>query len=304
MQLNGDWHFIKLAPGLDIHGGVSVETRDDRFVVELPPGISLTLLFEGSLDFAIGGQFCELRACEDAVQCCGFFLNSPDVLTRQLHRNRRISKLTLFITSDWLAQHCPQLLGELQSDSARHGALRQFRLENIDRRELLSWLSEAPACAAQALRREARVLELIATLSDAYSQAAQARSGEANMVTRQVQIPAPVLRCKEAIDNCPPGEILTLSSLAGKLYTSASTLQRHFKNAYGVTVMEYVRHKRMADAGLAIARGGLPLDHVAERAGYRHTENFITAFRRHYGSTPAQFRRQHQRRVAGAAGLQ
>lgn len=295
-HIKGDWHFVMISPGLELHGGDSIEVRDDRFVVELPPGLSLTLLFGGSVDFAIGGRFCELIAQENAIQCCGFFLSQPEVLTRQLHRDRRVSKLTLFITLNWLETHCPQLLTELEQRGVGHCQIRQFVMRDIDRAEIMAWLSTPPNQAAGSLIREARVLELLARLTLAFASPSVDDAVPASIVTRQVAIGPAIERCKRLLDTESSGHFFRLESLARQLHTSPSTLQRHFKNAYGVTVMEYVRQRRMAQAGAVIAKSELPIDHVAEQAGYRHTENFITAFRRHYGKTPADFRRQHRRR--------
>ncbi|AQU84195.1 MULTISPECIES: helix-turn-helix transcriptional regulator [unclassified Halomonas] len=77
----------------------------------------------------------------------------------------------------------------------------------------------------------------------------------------------------------------TLQRLADRAAMSPSTLLRHFKMAYGLAPIDYLRKRR-----LSLARELLLCGHSVQQAahlsGYRHASNFITAFKKNYGISP------------------
>lgn len=77
----------------------------------------------------------------------------------------------------------------------------------------------------------------------------------------------------------------TLQRLADRAAMSPSTLMRHFKMAYGLAPIDYLRKRR-----LSLARELLLCGHSVQQAahlsGYRHASNFITAFKKNYGISP------------------
>ncbi len=83
---------------------------------------------------------------------------------------------------------------------------------------------------------------------------------------------------------------LTIGLIAREVGCSASTLQRHFKTHFGMTVFDFIRQKRLEAARTALADDGIPISHAAHLAGYNNISSFTTAFRRAYGVTPKQVR--------------
>ncbi len=83
---------------------------------------------------------------------------------------------------------------------------------------------------------------------------------------------------------------LTIDLIAGDVGCSASTLQRHFKTHFGMTVFDFIRQKRLEAARSALAGNGIPISHAAHMAGYNNISSFTTAFRKAYGMTPKQVR--------------
>ena len=80
---------------------------------------------------------------------------------------------------------------------------------------------------------------------------------------------------------------LTLEQLAKSHNISISTLQRRFKYCCGTTVNEYIRALRLEYAKTAIIEGK-SIGEAAYMAGYNHSSNFITAFKKQFNATPKE----------------
>ncbi|MBX9464769.1 MAG: AraC family transcriptional regulator [Aquamicrobium sp.] len=83
---------------------------------------------------------------------------------------------------------------------------------------------------------------------------------------------------------------LTIDVIAREAGSSVSTVQRHFKEHFGVTISDFIRKQRLDMARAALARDGIPVSHAAHLAGYNNISSFTTAFRKAYGVTPKQVR--------------
>ena len=81
---------------------------------------------------------------------------------------------------------------------------------------------------------------------------------------------------------------ICLNQVARASAMSASVLQRRFKEHTGVTVFEYVRNRRLERVRDALSKDGISISEAAFMAGYNHTSNFITAFKRRFGVTPGE----------------
>ncbi|HMB42389.1 MAG TPA: AraC family transcriptional regulator [Luteimonas sp.] len=84
------------------------------------------------------------------------------------------------------------------------------------------------------------------------------------------------------------GHPWTMAALAKEAALSRSVFFERFTKAVGVPPMEYLLGWRMAVAKELLRRGGLTIDEVAERVGYRSASTFSTAFRRLYGRSPSR----------------
>ncbi|MEP7452755.1 AraC family transcriptional regulator [Phyllobacterium sp. SB3] len=87
------------------------------------------------------------------------------------------------------------------------------------------------------------------------------------------------------------GEELTIETIARECGGSVSSIQRHFKEHYGVTVFEFIRRSRLELAYDALEREGATIGQAAHLAGYNTPSNFTTAFKKTYGVSPKYKRR-------------
>ena len=83
---------------------------------------------------------------------------------------------------------------------------------------------------------------------------------------------------------------LTIAMIAREAGASASTVQRQFKEHFGITIFDFIRQERLEAARAALASEGIPISHAAHLAGYNNISSFTTAFRRAYGVTPSRVR--------------
>ena len=82
----------------------------------------------------------------------------------------------------------------------------------------------------------------------------------------------------------------TLSTLARAVGTNEHTLKRGFKAAYGMPVFTYWRSLRMQQARKMLAQEGCTVKEVAHHLGYAEPHHFTTAFKRHFGTLPSQWK--------------
>jgi AraC-like DNA-binding protein len=82
----------------------------------------------------------------------------------------------------------------------------------------------------------------------------------------------------------PPG----IAELASQVGMCQSRLYRCFKEVYGVTPFEYLRHKRLETARRLLDRNEMNVTHVAYTVGYSSLSHFTKAFKQHTGYLPGR----------------
>src|ERR1700726_3526439 len=85
---------------------------------------------------------------------------------------------------------------------------------------------------------------------------------------------------------------LTLDDIAAIGGVSRFHMVRAFAAATGLSVMRYVRARRLSEAARALANGAPDILGVALDAEYGSHEAFTRAFREHFGLTPDAVRAQ------------
>lgn len=83
-----------------------------------------------------------------------------------------------------------------------------------------------------------------------------------------------------------PAHSHTLQGLAAMAAMSPSSLRHKFRLAFGQSVFDYLRERRLTQAREYL-RQGFSVQQAAHLVGYRHSTNFATAFRRHFGMAPS-----------------
>lgn len=90
-------------------------------------------------------------------------------------------------------------------------------------------------------------------------------------------------------------ELSSLKELAKRCGVHPVFLARTFRRHHGCTVGEYVRRLRVERAMERLARSDDSLAVIALEVGFADFSHFARVFKRHTGSTPGRFRREHGR---------
>ncbi len=101
-----------------------------------------------------------------------------------------------------------------------------------------------------------------------------------------------VHRAQDAIA-ADPAHPWTIAELAELAYSSPRHLARLFQLHTGTTPGAYINSLRVALARQLLTNTQLPLDHVAERAGFGSSRNLRWVWRRYSAMAPANWRRRH-----------
>jgi AraC-like DNA-binding protein len=87
----------------------------------------------------------------------------------------------------------------------------------------------------------------------------------------------------------------TLRRIARSVGLGEKALTRGFKTVYGETVFDFSLRCRMQYALTLLRDRHWLVDRVSEAVGYSHPTSFATAFRRHFGVRPREFKRVRNR---------
>lgn len=87
---------------------------------------------------------------------------------------------------------------------------------------------------------------------------------------------------------------VTLEELAGTFHLSAPYLSKYIKERTGATFQETVKKVRMKKARAMLKETNQTVESIAACVGYETVEHFNRLFKKIYGMTPVQFRRQHK----------
>lgn len=89
----------------------------------------------------------------------------------------------------------------------------------------------------------------------------------------------------------------TVAELAEMTALSERHLLRVFKQAKGVSLVDFIRQTRLERARQLLDATDLPLKEVAYRLGFSSHASFTTAFGREMNVTPGEYRRESRRKV-------
>ena len=86
-------------------------------------------------------------------------------------------------------------------------------------------------------------------------------------------------------------EDITIEQLADIVHLSPSYFMSRFRQAAGISAMEYVTHTRIKAACLALQKDNRTSSEIAYECGYKNLSNFNRHFLRIVGCTPREYRK-------------
>ena len=86
-------------------------------------------------------------------------------------------------------------------------------------------------------------------------------------------------------------EPISLETVAQQFFVSKEHLSRSFKSQTGENLSDYIVKKRMEKARELIVQDGISIKNAAELAGYVDLAYFYRVFKKHFGVTPGELRK-------------
>ena len=86
-------------------------------------------------------------------------------------------------------------------------------------------------------------------------------------------------------------QALTLEALSRVASLSPSYLTKAFKKETGMTLFQYIAHLRCRQAARMLRDSRASIQDISGYVGYEDNNYFVKVFRRQYGVTPSEYRR-------------
>lgn len=84
---------------------------------------------------------------------------------------------------------------------------------------------------------------------------------------------------------------LDVVSVSREMGMSRSVLYRKIKSISGYTIQEFVKVCKLKKAANALINGNMSIAEIAYSSGFSNSKHFSTSFRKHFGVTPTEFRK-------------
>ena len=99
-----------------------------------------------------------------------------------------------------------------------------------------------------------------------------------------------VEKMKDRIDKSY-STLLSLNQIVDNLYVSPNYANKLFHEQYGITLYDYLQNVRVNEAMRLLTTTNLKHSEIAEKVGYQSSTYFTTAFKKHVGLSPKEYRR-------------
>jgi AraC-like DNA-binding protein len=206
-------------------------------------------------------------------------LGEPMRFTTHFRAGQTCDMSGFFIEADGLAP----LLDDLQLaplPCCRCGLqFRQFERAERLRTALLDLAVNPYTGALGRLYAEARILAAVFEIATGLDGAQSACPTLSRLRREQAERAQAMLESALAD---PP----TIGQIARDIGVNETTLRRSFKQVFGVTIIDYLRDRRLDVARTLLRENRLTVAQIAYRVGFASPANFATAYRRRFGHPP------------------
>ncbi|MDR0376014.1 MAG: helix-turn-helix domain-containing protein [Treponema sp.] len=138
-----------------------------------------------------------------------------------------------------------------------------------------------------------REIEAASAVSELNSLAPKMLRGYCRLVKEySMQNYTPVIRDIITVIEYHVQEPLSLHYLAARFNINPSYLSALFKRETGETITSFINNRRIRLAGILLRDTALRIQDAAEQCGFLDINYFNRLFKRHYGKTPRDFRRE------------
>lgn len=280
-----------LRPGLSLLLGNDTACEASARQAMVEDCLRIVLVLKGTVDVRYGSRRVQLAAGRGSMcpwpDAAMVTILEPEPCRREVGPGETSQRISIGLQRQWLDQSLCSLPGALAFPLAQHLDTCTWH-SGARMRMLAGQLLHPPAMPAHMLGMymESRAIELVI---EALAQAVPAP--ETARHTHALR-PAAYRRMQDlkAWLSENASVPLSIDQLARQINTTPTTLQRHFRLAYGMPVFEYLQQERLRQARRALERDGISIGEAAARAGYASQNSFATAFKRLFGQSPRQVR--------------
>jgi len=318
----GELSFEKISDGISMHCSHGIEKQAARSSASINPCISMNIVFAGNIGFSLGEDRYQFTAGEHKPVLFINVVGQTEIFTRHLIEGQTVKKINITIDKQWLLSRCKSAndLANVHSIFGQNSAVYCFDcspalvvlaeqlFEQKVKLELGSQL-QAEHLSVQVVHVCLPLLlaENLSSRSDPLcsksSHLVMPVSENAQKLSLTTQLKKQALpqfgicKIEAALDGILLNNQLlknvSLKEVASQLGLSISTLQRQVKEKHQVTVIEYLRNKRLDNAKKLLIIERKSIGEVSFMSGYTHVANFTTAFKKRFGITPDKLRKEH-----------
>jgi AraC-like DNA-binding protein len=284
--IHGSLNNYRCHSGLRVHATDTLEAHDLSTQTIVEPELTIAVFLEGVVEMELDGKRIQLGNLEGpAGHAWTVTKRSPS--RRMSKKGTRIRKVLVSAPHDWIEQY----LGDVTEDGA---AIASFmKSHRMDAR----WTpSKRVLALCEQILSQPQAPHVIQRMNieskaiDIFSEGLSAFAGQPAADSLDVA-PVRTINRGQAIRHYILEHIddeLSLGQIARALGHSVESMQRAFKTAYGVTIVDFIREYRLHRARNALISEGISISEAAYRAGYSNPANFSTAFKKLFGLTPTE----------------
>jgi len=269
-----------------LHGGKTKELVDFQVLATAKKSLCITILLEGKLDFGYD-DLNFIYDANDQPRAVIVSLARSVSFRRTLYKNNQVTKLNLILPHEWVAQ---RILSNDNFSKLVNQHLAHFELQiNHEIMSLTSNIikSSAPASVVEQMQLESLtqqlLLQVFMQLNDTTGVGISLKSADSGLETLTYD---PVLDRLVSYIETNLDQAMTVSDLAKFSAMSISSLQHKFKSSLGISLLSYIRRRRLTIAKQQLESGLMTISEAAYNAGYRHPSNFTNAFKKVFGIPP------------------
>lgn len=286
--VEGQFISFKSPAGYGLHGGTTVEKQHTDIISSAPPSLIFTILLNGKLSFGYDDLHFNLDA-KIAPTILMVNLKKQAGFHRKICKGNHVTKLNIMITPDWLKSRVTH--GDNHQISLfieQHKSCCTLEVNDTILQLVISLLQlSSEAGFHHSLIKESLCQQLLSSLFVQFSlhkpnsSPILASSTSSQLYFDDIAVIIDFLEQNLYQD-------LDLALIANKAAMSISTLQRKFKKELGLTVLGYVRFRRLELAKIALQSQFVTVTEAAYEAGYLHPSNFTSAFKKAFGVSPSE----------------
>lgn len=287
--LRGRYRLDKLHSGLVLHATEATDLHDMTTQVAHHAGLTIGLFLEGGAEISLARARVELgAACRSEPRARAFAIAyaEQDLFVRHGRAGSLARKVCIGVPPEWLDGESFGGGDNAIRDFARRHMAHARWIPSARHARLAADILASPAQGSllEGLYLDSRAIDIVA---EALARFADPGAGARSLNAREHARLARVREKLEAETDAMP----RLAEIAREAGMSVSVLQRQFRIAYGASVLDFVRRRRLEHARDLLERDLVSVSDAAYGAGYGNPANFATAFKRLFGHPPRAARR-------------